>query len=544
MPKKTMDNAADMAKTIADFYGAALKRPDQMMTQYMAFLQDSFSALTGQSDIQPARGDKRFADPIWQSNPVYKVMMTSYLSWCNHMNDWVDSLDVEGRDKLRAKFLTSLLTDTMAPTNTLVGNPAAMKTTLEKGGSNLVDGAKQLIEDMVHNNGLPSMVDKSKFKVGENLGTTEGAVIYRDDLLELIQYKPQTAKVYKRPIFIVPPQINKFYIWDLSPGRSVVEYLLGQGHQVFVVSWRNPHEEHGDWGMENYVQALDRATEVACDITKSKDLNMVGACSGGITASLLLAYWAAKGIERANSHTQLVAILDVAGAKDTAMGLFANFETLELARMFSRSKGILPGKDLQRAFAWLRPNDLIWAYWVNNYLLGNEPPAFDILYWNADTTNLPGKLHSDMIKLLEQGGLKKGNSWRIADIDIRLDDVTCDKFILGGTTDHITPWEGCYQSMHGFGGKNEFVLSQSGHVQAIINPPGNPRARFMTNLGEHDTPEAFKAGAETNEGSWWDYWATWLGERGEGQKAAPKSLGNKAHAPIMAAPGSYVFEEA
>lgn len=257
------------------------------------------------------------------------------------MNGWVESLNIDGRDKLRVQLVTSLITDTAAPTNMLLGNPAAMKTTLDKGGKNLLDGAKHLIEDMINNNGLPSMVDKSKFTVGENLANTEGQVIYREELMELIQYAPKAAKVFKRPIFIVPPQINKFYIWDLAEKRSVVEYLLNKGHQVFIVSWRNPGEEQSDWGMDDYVQALDRASEVACEITKSDDLNMVGACSGGITASLLLAYWAAKRIKRANSHTQMVAILDLAGAKDTAMGLFANFETLELARMFSRSRGVL-----------------------------------------------------------------------------------------------------------------------------------------------------------------------------------------------------------
>ncbi len=542
MPRKTMETSADLMKAMADFYTASFRAPDKLMAAYTSLMQDSIRAVTGQSEIVPAKGDKRFNDPIWTSNPLYKAMLSSYLTVCQHLDDWVEGLEIDNRDKLRAKFLTSLVTDTLAPTNTILGNPAAMKTTLEKGGSNLIDGAKNLIEDMLHNNGLPSMVDKSKFEVGKNLGITEGSVVYREDILEVIQYKPQTAEVQSRPVFIVPPQINKFYIWDLAPGRSVVEYLLGKGHQVFIVSWRNPSETQGKWGMDDYVLALDRAAAVTCDIAKVKDVNMVGACSGGITASLLLAYWAAKGTNRAHSHTQLVAILDVAGASNTAMGLFANFETLELARMFSRTRGVLPGKDLQKAFAWLRPNDLIWAYWVNNYLLGNEPPAFDILYWNADTTNLAGRLHGDMIKLLEQGGMKKGNTWRIADVEIDLGKVECDKFIVGGTTDHITPWEGCYSSMKAFGGKNEFVLSQSGHVQAIINPPGNPKARYMTNTGAHDTPEAFAAEAETNVGSWWEYWGKWLDARGGETKAAPKSLGNKANPALSAAPGTYVFE--
>lgn len=542
MPKKTIETSVDLAKAMGEFYSASLRQPDKLFSAYFDAVQDTFASLTGGSQTQPERGDKRFNDPIWTSNPAYKSLMQSYLTWSRGLTEWVDSLDMDQRTKLRVNLLTSILTDSVAPTNMLMGNPAAMKTTLETGGQNLVSGAKHLIEDMVNNGGLPSMVDKSKFKVGENLGTSEGQVIYREDILELIQYKPKTEKVFKRPVFIIPPQINKFYIWDLAPGRSAVEFLLEQGHQVFIVSWRNPGEEHSDWAMDDYLLALDRASEVACEITKSKDLNFVGACSGGITAALLMAYWAAKGIKRANSFSLLVAILNVEGAKDTTMGLFANFETLELARLFSRSKGVLPGKDLQKAFAWLRPNDLIWSYWVNNYLLGNEPPAFDILFWNADTTNLPAALHGDMISLLEKGGAREGADISVLDTKVDLKKVECDKFVVGGTTDHITPWEGCYLSMQAFGGDNEFVLSQSGHIQAIINPPGNPKARFMTNKGDHASSEVYLKGAETNEGSWWLYWAKWLEERAGTQVKAPEQLGSEKHVPLADSPGTYVRE--
>lgn len=544
MAKKSMETSADLIKAVGQFYGAAFKQPDKMFRAYFSFLKDSAAAMTGQPTVMPDRKDKRFADPIWQSNPAYRAIMSSYLSWCKNFNEWVDDLDLGPRDKLRVNLLASLMTDTLAPTNMLLGNPAAMKTTLEKGGSNLLDGTRNLIEDMINNNGLPSMVDKSKFKVGENIATSEGQVVYREDLLELIQYTPSTGKVFERPIFIVPPQINKYYAWDLAARRSVVEHLVNAGHQVYIVSWRNPQEEHAEWGLKEYVHALDRASEVACKISKSDDLNIAGACSGGITASLLLGFWAAKDIKRANSYTQLVAILDVDGAKNTAMGLFANFETLELARLFSRSKGVLGGKDLQKAFAWLRPNDLIWAYWVNNYLMGNQPPAFDILYWNADTTNLPARLHDDMIEMMSQGGMRKGATWKLGDVETDLSKVTCDKFIVGGTTDHITPWEGCYQSMSSYGGKNEFVLSQSGHVQAIINPPGNPRAKYFKNDAEHSSPEEFMAGAEECEGTWWELWEEWLTKRGGKQKAAPKQLGSKDFPPLVAAPGTYVFEQA
>ena len=541
MAKKPLETSADLAKAMGEVVTASLRQPDKLFNAYAKVLQNTMSTLTGSSDLKPEKGDKRFMDPIWSSNPAYKALMQSYLTWSQGMNEWVDSLDMDDRNKLRAKLLTSMMTDTLAPTNAVLGNPAAMHKTLETGGQNLVSGAKHLLDDMVNNGGLPSSVDKSKFKVGENIGMTPGDVIYREEMLELIQYKPSTAKVFKRPIFIVPPQINKFYAWDLSPNRSCIEFLLSQGHTIFIVSWRNPTAEHADWSMDHYIAALDRASEVACEIGKSDDLNMVGACSGGITAALLMAYWAAKDINRAHSFTLLVAILSLEGAKDTSMGLFANFETLEVARMLSRSQGVLPGSALQKAFAWLRPNDLIWAYWVNNYLLGNEPPAFDVLYWNSDTTNLPAALHSDMIDIMAKGGARRGADLTVLGEAVGMEHVTCDKFLVGGTTDHITPWEGCYMSLETFGGKNEFILSRAGHVQSIINPPGNPKASFMTNKGEHTSPEEYVAGAENHQGSWWLYWAEWLKERGGNEVNAPKKPGTTKYPSLAAAPGTYVL---
>ena len=369
-------------------------------------------------------------------------------------------------------------------------------------------------------------------------------MVYTEDHLELIQYAPKTDEVYKTPVFIVPPQINKFYIWDLAPGRSIVEYLVGQGHQVFIVSWRNPTADQADWDLESYVAALDRATAVACEITGSPSLNLVGACSGGITAALLIALWGARGDKRASSFTILVATVDVEGGKDTAMGLFANIETLQLAKLFSRSKGVLEGRDLERAFAWLRPNDLIWAYWVNNYLLGQEPPAFDILYWNADTTNLPAALHGDLLRLLESGGMTAAGGPTIGGHKLDLGQITCDTYLMGGETDHITPWDGCYLTTQGLGGNWQFVLSQSGHIQSLINPPGNPKARFFTNDANPATAEAFMAGAEAHAGSWWPHWLNWLNAHGGDKVPAPKSLGSRKHKPGLDAPGSYALAAA
>ncbi len=539
--RKRMETAADLAASIGNFYVKAISQPMTALSGSMAMSQEILKSLTGQSEIAPDKSDKRFKDPVWASNPGYHFLMQSYLAWAGAVTNWVDGLNVPERDRLRAKLLTNLVTDTLAPTNALLTNPSAMKATLDTGGKNLVAGLQHFLHDMTANNGLPSMVDKSKFRLGENLATSEGKVVYAEDHLELIQYAPKTEQVWKVPLFIVPPQINKFYIWDLAPGRSIVEYFVGQGHQVFVVSWRNPSEAEAAWDLESYVLALDRACAAACEVAGSETLNIVGACSGGITAALLIALWGARGMNIAESFSLLVAIIDVEGSKDSSLGLFANIEVMELAKLFSRSKGVLGGHDLERAFAWLRPNDLIWAYWVNNYLLGQEPPAFDILYWNADTTNLPAALHGDLLDLLKQGGMAVGNGPVIGGHRLDLARITCDTYLVGGQTDHITPWEGTYLTTKGIGGKWQYVLSQSGHIQSLINPPDNPKARFLTNTANPPTADAFLAGAETHQGSWWPHWAEWLSTHGGGKIAAPKSLGSKKHKPGIAAPGAYAL---
>lgn len=544
MARKRMETSADLAASMTRLYAQALTQPAKAWSESLAASAEMVKSLGGRSQITPEKGDKRFKDPVWTSNPGYKLMMEGYLAWSGALTRWLESLNVPARDRLRAKLLLGLVTDALAPTNALLTNPTAMKETLDQGGKNLLTGMKNFLSDMTSNNGLPSMVDKSKFLLGGNLGVSKGRVVHSDDHLELIQYTPTTDEVHAVPVFIVPPQINKFYIWDLAPGRSIVEYLVANGHQVFIVSWRNPTAAQATWGLEGYVEALDGAAEAACEITGSDRLNVVGACSGGITAALLLALWSARGIERAASFSLFVAVVDVEGGKDSAMGLFANIETLELAKLFSRSKGVLEGRDLERAFAWLRPNDLIWAYWVNNYLLGQEPPAFDILFWNADTTNLPAALHGDLIGLLEAGGMTEEIGPVLGGHKLDLGRITCDTYVLGGESDHITPWDGCFLTTRGLGGDWQFVLSQSGHIQSLINPPGNPKARFLTNPANSATPEEFLAGAETHAGSWWPHWLDWLKQRAGARVPAPAAPGSRRHRPGAAAPGTYAFAAA
>ncbi|MEJ8827470.1 alpha/beta fold hydrolase [Variovorax humicola] len=535
-------DGASLAESVAAFATSILRQPLTSLKGAGRAGAALLDVATGRSTKGPAPNDRRFDDPAWSDNLLYRSLMQGHLALVHEARRVVGELGLSEREEARAKMVLGMATDTLAPTNTLIGNPAALKRTLDTAGANLVQGAMHLAADWRNNGGLPASVDGTNFEVGGNLAVTPGAVVHRSELLELIEYRAQTAEVHGTPLFIVPPQINKFYIWDLAPGRSLIEYLVQQGFQVFVVSWFDPDASRCAWGLETYVQGLVQAMEVAREIAGAEQLHVLGACSGGITSAALLAYLAAQGKDWARSLTLMVSILDIDGIADSSMGLFAHLETLELARTVSGRNGVLQGKDLAKVFAWLRPNELIWNYWVNNYLMGRKPPAFDILYWNSDTTRLPARLHGDFIALLKSNALVRRGGLSIGGLPLSLADVKCDSYILAGKTDHITPWEGCYQTRGLLGGHSDFVLTGSGHVQSIVSPPGGKKSVFMTNAGRHATPREFEETAEHNEGSWWPHLAGWLAGRSEPPRRAPRHEGTAAHPPLCAAPGTYVLE--
>ncbi|MGG6869578.1 UNVERIFIED_CONTAM: alpha/beta fold hydrolase, partial [Pseudomonas aeruginosa] len=338
----------------------------------------------------------------------------------------------------------------------------------------------------------------------------------------------------------VPPQINKFYVFDLSPDKSLARFCLRNGVQTFIVSWRNPTKSQREWGLTTYIEALKEAIEVVLSITGSKDLNLLGACSGGITTATLVGHYVASGEKKVNAFTQLVSVLDF--ELNTQVALFADEKTLEAAKRRSYQSGVLEGKDMAKVFAWMRPNDLIWNYWVNNYLLGNQPPAFDILYWNNDTTRLPAALHGEFVELFKSNPLNRPGALEVSGTPIDLKQVTCDFYCVAGLNDHITPWESCYKSARLLGGKCEFILSNSGHIQSILNPPGNPKARFMTNPELPAEPKAWLEQAGKHADSWWLHWQQWLAERSGKTRKAPANLGNKTYPAGEAAPGTYVHE--
>ena len=531
--------ARDLISTARMVMRQTIKQPVHSMRHIGRLGMAVTEVMLGRSELGPSADDKRFVDPTWSQNPLYRRYMQTYLAWRKELNSWITSSDLPAQDVSRAQFVIALMTEAMSPTNTAL-NPAALKRFFETGGKSLMDGLTHLAKDIAHNGGMPSQVNMNAFEVGGNLATTKGSVIFRNEVLELIQYKPLTEEVFERPVLVVPPQINKFYVFDLSPEKSLARYLVNSHMQTFVISWRNPTKSHREWGLSTYIEALKEAIDVVLEVTGSKDLSMLGACSGGITTVSLLGHYAALKEKKVHSFTLLVSVLDT--ELKTQVALFADERSIEAARRMSYQSGVLEGRDMARIFAWMRPNDLIWNYWVNNYLLGNEPPVFDILFWNNDTTRLPAALHGEFLELFKNNPLTRPGALEVCGTPIDLKQVKSDYFVIAGLNDHITPWEACYSSAQLLGGKCEFVLSSSGHIQSILNPPGNPKARFFTSGEMTGDAKHWLETATKQSDSWWQYWRDWLHARGGKRKAAPTVLGNDNHPALEPAPGTYVHE--
>jgi polyhydroxyalkanoate synthase len=531
-----LDGAAIVLKAVTN-------EPAVAARQWLWFISELGKIAAGQSERSPATGDKRFADATWKTSNLHRSLLQAYLAWGSAVDTFVDQSSLSELDKTRARLITTILVDALAPTNALLTNPAALKQVVDSGGESLWRGFKNYFEDLMQNRGLPSQVKKSAFKVGENLARTPGAVVFRNPLVELIQYAPTTANVRKRPLVITPPQINKYYAMDLSPDKSMVQFLLNSGIQTFCVSWRNPTAEQRDWGLDTYVSALDEAVDAVRDIASIDDITMMGSCSGGITASAYLGTLAGRNERKIKNIVLAVCVLDTAATGDSAFGSLVTPETMRAAKEASRLRGVLDGHDLARMFAWMRPNDLIWNYWVNNYLLGKEPPAFDILFWNADTTRLPARLHSDYLDLYFTNPFVNPKKLSLNGTAIDMARVKVDSYVVAGVTDHITPWKSVYQTAKIMGDDTIFILSNSGHLQSLLNPPGNQKASFATGPLEQAGPDAFLAGSKKHEGSWWLHWREWLYERSDDEVPAPAALGNARHRADVPAPGTYVFDQ-
>jgi polyhydroxyalkanoate synthase len=493
--------------------------------------------------VKPEAGDRRFNAPEWAESPVYDYMRQAYLLNSDYLRKMAEVLPVEdGQAKARVRFLTRQVIEALSPTNFAATNPEFIKTALETKGESITRGLQNLIEDM--DKGRISMTDESVFEVGRNLATTEGAVIFENDLMQLIQYAPLTEKVAERPVLIVPPCINKYYIMDLAPENSLVRFIVEQGHTVFLISWKNPMEEQAKTTWDDY---LDKgpiaALSIVREVSKGKKPNVLGFCVGGTLLTSALAVLRGRGEDPVESLTLMTTLLDFSDPGE--LGCFIDEGAIAAREAAIGKGGLLPGRDLASVFSMLRANDLIWQYVVGNYLKGKKPQAFDLLYWNSDSTNLPGPFLVWYLRnMYLTNSLRVPGKLEMLGVKVDVSKVKAPAYLLATREDHIVPWKTAYLARKVLGGPTTFVLGASGHIAGAINPASKNKRSFWVSESEANTPDEWLETSAEQKGSWWLHWAQWLAPYGGKQIAARKKLGNDKYQPLEPAPGRYVKERA
>jgi polyhydroxyalkanoate synthase len=528
------------ARQAAAALATALAHTPGLADRAMALARELAAAAAGQTVAALAKGDTRFADPAWRENPFYRRAGQAYLATERAITGAVADADVDWRTAERARFAAGVVTSALAPTNTLPGNPAALKRAFDTGGASLARGARNLLADVRDGRRTPRQVDARSFRLGENIGATPGAVVFRNEVVEIIQYSPATEQVRTIPLLIVWSLVNRFYILDLAPGRSFIEYAVSQGIEVFVTSWRNPGRAQAGWDLDTYAAALAEAMDAVAEISGSDRVGTMGLCSGGQLLAALLAHLAARGDDRAAYAVFGVSQLDM--AVPSVAGLATAPPLPGLARAAARASGVVDGRDIAAAFSWLRPGELVWNYWVNNYLMGQDPPAFDILAWNDDSTRLPGAVARQLLGITERNLLAVPGGLTLLDTPVDLARSGVDSYVIGAETDHLVPWRGAYRTTQLLGGQATFVLSGGGHIQHLVNPPGNPKAWYRTGPATGAEPSAWLAESTKHAGSWWAHWAQWVQARSGAQRSAPATPGSMRYESLGAAPGRYVSE--
>jgi polyhydroxyalkanoate synthase len=508
----------------------------------MELTTNAYARMWGLPTQEVVPSDSRFKDDAWSENPAMDVMKQAYLITAQWMEDMADSMEtIDPNIHHRTKFWTKQLADVLSPSNFALTNPEVMQEIVRTGGANLVQGMQNLLEDMQR--GRVSHVARDAFAVGEDLAITPGKVIYRNPLIELIQYTPTTKKVHAVPMLMIAPWINKYYVMDMRPENSMFKYLVDSGFTVFAISWKNPDESTLDLTWDDYMDLgpLD-ALRVVKAVTGAEKVNVVGYCLGGIILQTTLAYMALTGDESVNSATFFTTHQDFTDAGDVTV-FISEPEVKMLEWMIEVSGGYLDGRNMAATFNMLRANDLLWNYVIHNYLLGRTPPPLDLLYWNSDNTRVPGRVHSFLVReFFLENKLKEPGGIQVKNVGVDLSRVTVPTYTVAATRDHIVPWQGAFLMRELMGGSVHFVLTSGGHIAGVVNHPAKKRREYWTNDREITDPDVWLASAVEHKGSWWEDWLPWLRER-SGKEIAPPQIGNEEFTPIMDAPGAYVLEK-
>ncbi|MGB7756646.1 MAG: alpha/beta fold hydrolase [Salinisphaera sp.] len=534
---------SDIGAAAGELLGVLARHPAVALRIEARLLARMTLALLGRGGPRPAPDDPRFAHPAWQASPVFARVAGVYLVLAEALRDVVGVAGLSDVRRRQLSFAVEHLIAAVSPANLFLTHPGFYDNLVATRGRSAVIGLYQLLRDLRDNRGLPRQVDPDAFTLGVNIAATPGAVIYRDEICELIQYTPLTPQVDASPILLVGPQINKYYVMDLTRENSLARYALAAGQQVFAISWRNPTAAQRRWGLADYVEATEQAVDIVWRVSGGHPVKLAGACAGGLTVAIAAARLTVTGKgDRLACLSLFVTLLE--SPRSLADVPTGHDETIARALARSASTGVLDGAAMARAFAWQRPDALIWRFVTHNYVLGERPPASDILYWNSDTTRLPARLHADLLEIYRDDRLRTTEGLRLGEEIIDLSAIEQDVFVVAGAADHIAPWQACYRSMQMFRGGRRFVLGAGGHAQAVVCPPDTPRASaargFWVNDDHELGPADWRRGARAAGGSWWPEWIDWCGAHGGPTVPAPEVFGNDDFEPIESAPGRYV----
>lgn len=532
------------ARAIMDAWGTifnqATRQPRALFEAGVSLSQEIGSIVMGSSELAPEPTDKRFKDAAWAENPLFRRLGQAYVAWSNALDQWLDSSGLENIERARARFVLNIAKDVLAPVNTLLGNPEALRKLRETDGSSLARGLRNFFDDLQHNHGYPAVADRHAFVVGEDIAATAGAVVFRNELFELIQYRPTTEQVTPIPLLYVFSQVNRFYLGDLTPERSLFQRLLDSGIPVFAVSWRNPTTNERDWNLDTYADGALEAIRVMRQITKQRKIHLMGLCAGGLVAAAAAGVLEARGEDWIDTLSLFVNVLDYRQG-DSEFGLFITERSVAAQKAMVRSRGVFSERDVFEMFALLRMEDNVMSFFRSNYLLGEQPPKHPLLFWSMDYTRVPAEMQCDFVDLGQYNKLAK-KEMRILGKRVDLSRIDYPVYVMAGSTDHITPWKACYRSTQLFAGNVVFVLTNQNHTQTISSRIDNKHLKYWVAEDLPEDPEAAMRSAHEHPGPWTEHWLQWLNARSAEKVDVRRRLGSKKNPILGDAPGRYVLE--